>query len=77
MWLKQSSADERPHRSVCRWRWSCSLGKDAGLTFFQEVKYLLALQLEWYSLWILRLTLDSHTASAHQYIDEAEPMLSP
>lgn len=30
---------------------------DAGLTFLQEIKYLLALQLEWHSLWILRLTL--------------------
>lgn len=50
---------------------------DAGLTFLQVIKCLLALQLEWHSLWILRLTLDSHAAHAHQYIDEATPMLSP
>lgn len=48
---------------------------NVGLTFFQEVKCLLALQFEWHSLSILRLTLGSHAACAHQYIDEAQPML--
>lgn len=54
-----------------------ALSADACLTFFQEVKHCFTLQLEWHSLWVLRLTLHSHTARAHQYIEEARPLLSP
>lgn len=50
---------------------------DESLTFLQEIKCLLVLQPEWHSLWILRLTVGSHTACVLQYIDEAKPMLSP
>lgn len=57
------------------WRWGYSLST-CGVTFSQEVKHLLALQLEWPGLGTLRLTLDSLIACVLQYI-ETQPLLSP